>query len=139
MTDPFYRTRAWLRLRSRKLRLNPNCEWFGRRGPKGMHVDHIESLRRRPDLALDIGNFQTLCDTDHNMAKRRHELDADNPVAGPPISASMACPHPPFSSEPHPFAKNRVPIRWEDQSMPGHQRGGRRRAPSHSTMALVKR
>jgi hypothetical protein len=25
-----------------------------------MHVDHIEPLRRRPDLALDVTNLQTL-------------------------------------------------------------------------------
>ena len=124
MSSPLYRTTGWLRLRSRKLRLNPNCEWFGRRGPKGMHVDHIKSLRRRPDLALDIGNFQTLCDTDHNMAKRRHELDADNPVAGPPYQRRWPAHIRLFRLNRTPSRKIEYRFRWEDQSMPGHQRGG---------------
>lgn len=60
MPDPFYRSRAWAVLRAKKLRLSPNCEWCRARGPRGMHVDHIEPLRRRPDLALDVTNLQTL-------------------------------------------------------------------------------
>ena len=76
-----YGTPAWFKLRARKLRLTPNCEWCGARGPKGHHVDHRRRVRDSPDLALDITNLQTLCGTCHNQAKQRHEHHAGDPMA----------------------------------------------------------
>jgi len=47
-----------------------------------MTVDHIQPRRRRPDLALDPGNLQTLCATCHSSAKQRHENAAGDVLAG---------------------------------------------------------
>lgn len=47
-----------------------------------MTVDHRISRRRRPDLARDPNNLQTLCATCHNRAKQRHEARAADPMAG---------------------------------------------------------
>jgi len=47
-----------------------------------MTVDHIEPRSRRPELALDPANLQTLCGTCHGQAKQAHELAAGDVMAG---------------------------------------------------------
>jgi hypothetical protein len=47
-----------------------------------MTVDHIVSRSRRPDLALDPRNLQTLCGTCHGSAKQHHEKSAGDVLAG---------------------------------------------------------
>ena len=71
--DPFYRSSTWARLRSMVLRRDRHqCRQCGEtRGQ--MHVDHIQSRRRRPDLALDAGNLLTLCHACHSAKTARYE------------------------------------------------------------------
>jgi 5-methylcytosine-specific restriction endonuclease McrA len=70
----FYASAAWRSLRADHLARHPlcvMCERAGRYRPAS-HVDHIEPRKRRPDLALDGGNLQGLCQPCHN-AKRAEE------------------------------------------------------------------
>lgn len=78
----FLASRAWAILRARHLRRRPNCAWCGARGPKGMTVDHVEPRARRPDLAMDPANLQTLCSQCHGQAKQHHERADGDVLAG---------------------------------------------------------
>lgn len=63
-TKDFYKSKAWQTLRNQvMLRDKSRCKWCGRvvfqaGGPR---VDHIETLKNRPDLAMDITNLRLLC------------------------------------------------------------------------------
>jgi 5-methylcytosine-specific restriction endonuclease McrA len=73
-TADFYRSSAWLTLRSRALRLAGwRCAWCGAdvRGRGCSRVDHIRPRRDAPELALDLRNLRVLCPSCDN--RRHHE------------------------------------------------------------------
>ena len=55
--------KAWRILRARYLSANPTCVICGRRATE---VDHIKSVRNRPDLRLDWYNLRAICKPDHS-------------------------------------------------------------------------
>lgn len=64
VTDPFYQAPAWRELRFRTLQRDHWCCTVCHRSVRGKgesRVDHIESRRKRPDLALVLSNLRTLC------------------------------------------------------------------------------
>ena len=73
--DPFYQSDAWKQLRLQALRRD---HWACTLCSTGVaargqsRVDHIQSRRARPDLALELSNLRTLCPTCDN---RRHASD----------------------------------------------------------------
>jgi hypothetical protein len=67
----FYLTDAWRTLRYQALRLHGGaCQCCGAGPTPGhpLHVDHIRSRSRFPELALEISNLQVLCE-DCNLGK----------------------------------------------------------------------
>lgn len=48
------------------------CKFCGATG-RYMYVDHVESVRSRPDLAFDARNLQVLCASHHNGLKAKLE------------------------------------------------------------------
>lgn len=60
----FYRSTGWLRARYvALLRSGRKCMACGMDGlEKRLHVDHIKSRSRYPELALDVDNLQVLCE-----------------------------------------------------------------------------
>lgn len=68
--DPFYCSKAWLRLRDWKRMDQPLCEECLNHGiVKAMqHVDHIKPRRDYPELELDADNLRSLCESCHVTA-----------------------------------------------------------------------
>ena len=62
---------AWRKLRAVYLRQHPVCA-MPRCGAMATDVDHVESIRDRPDLRLEWGNLKALCGPHHD---RRTALD----------------------------------------------------------------
>lgn len=75
MSDPFYNSLAWWKLRSKVAKRAIRCALCGERFVKGQVkvVDHILRRKARPDLALEESNMQVLCTTCHNSVKKRLE------------------------------------------------------------------
>ena len=72
----FYRTKAWRELRlSILLASDCSCKICGNTSEKGavLHVDHIKPRSLSPELALDEGNLQVLCE-DCNIAKSNNDV-----------------------------------------------------------------
>ncbi len=67
----FYNSAAWLRTRGVKLAQSPTCELCEERGEvtAAAHVHHKESIKARPDLALSLGNLQSLCHGCHSRVE----------------------------------------------------------------------
>jgi 5-methylcytosine-specific restriction protein A len=67
--NPFYKSTAWQKCREivliRDHRLCQPCLRAGRLTPANT-VHHIQPLEERPDLALDIGNLESICPACHN-------------------------------------------------------------------------
>lgn len=63
-TDPFYRSKEWLRFRTWFLSHHPLCAVPGCR-TKPTHVDHVVS-RRAGGADFDQSNCQNLCASHHN-------------------------------------------------------------------------
>lgn len=59
----------WKRLRVAFLKRHPNCKDCGDRATD---VDHIETVRARPDRRLDWRNLRALC---HSCHSRRTAID----------------------------------------------------------------
>ncbi|WP_375408540.1 HNH endonuclease [uncultured Methylobacterium sp.] len=80
----FYRSDAWRTLRYQALRRSSGaCECCGT-GPspgRPLHVDHIKSRSRFPNLALDLSNLQVLC-ADCNLGKGAVDQTDWRPVEG---------------------------------------------------------
>jgi 5-methylcytosine-specific restriction endonuclease McrA len=81
---------AWRKVRTAKLRRNPVCEDCARRGvlTAASVVDHIETIRARPDLRLSMGNLQSLCVNCHSSAKQYEDKRGYSPgfdVNGNPL------------------------------------------------------
>ena len=65
---------AWEKLRLLKLRTDPVCEiQIKCSGELATEVDHIKSIRERPDLRLEWTNLQSACKP-CNVAKSRRFL-----------------------------------------------------------------
>ena len=69
----FYASWEWKQARYEALMRHGHrcmcCGWTAKSGQPGhLVVDHIKALKKRPDLALDQGNLQILCN-DCNMGK----------------------------------------------------------------------
>jgi hypothetical protein len=68
--DGFYKSPQWFRIRYQVLTENKatcNCCGASGRGTS-LHVDHIKPRSKYPELELDIGNLQVLCEA-CNMGK----------------------------------------------------------------------
>ena len=75
--DPFYRSKAWWKLRSQAFKRDGfKCRFCGVcvRGKGNAHADHIKRRKEFPKLAMVLSNIQTLCGTCHNSVKKRDEL-----------------------------------------------------------------
>jgi 5-methylcytosine-specific restriction endonuclease McrA len=62
--DPFYQSKPWRELRRQALKRDRyRCVMCGAdlRKLGSSRVDHILSRKRRPDLALVLGNLRSLC------------------------------------------------------------------------------
>ncbi|UXU54259.1 HNH endonuclease [Staphylococcus agnetis] len=64
----FYKTSEWRRLRKQRLIIdNYECQWCKEKGrvvtnkDTRLIVHHIEEVKDRPELALDIDNLVTVC------------------------------------------------------------------------------
>ncbi len=77
----FLQTPEWRRVRYDVLRANDGrCELCGRNKhqlPPGEHlnVDHIQSRKTRPDLALEVTNLAVLCSADNAGKVITHARD----------------------------------------------------------------
>ena len=69
MTDPFYRSVAWKRLRTAALRRDRNVCVVPGCGARATHVDHVK--RRRDGGTDTLGNLRSLCATHDNQVKER--------------------------------------------------------------------
>lgn len=74
--DPYDKT--WIRLKNRYRKYNPVCEVVGCFAA-AEQVDHILSVRARPDLRLDWNNLQALCHSHHAALTRAYD---DGRLAG---------------------------------------------------------
>ena len=82
LNDSFYKSKDWYKLRAKVLaRDNYQCAFcqVSVRGKGRGIVDHIQPRRKRPDLALEISNLQTLCTFHHESTKKILENRADRP------------------------------------------------------------
>jgi 5-methylcytosine-specific restriction protein A len=69
----FYNQRQWRRASKMHLAREPlcvECEKLGRLTP-AHHVDHIEPITRRPELAFEPSNWQSLCRSCHSRKTLR--------------------------------------------------------------------
>ena len=71
----FYVTKAWRKLRARRIREYPLCESCLKKGwyNAGQVVDHIKPVEQRPDLALVYDNLQTLCYKCHDWKTKQDQ------------------------------------------------------------------
>jgi 5-methylcytosine-specific restriction enzyme A len=84
--DPFYQSGAWRRLRYLALRRDRwRCTCCGRsvRMRGDSRVDHIETRKARPDLALKLSNVRTLCASCDN---KRHSEKGGKQVERIPVA-----------------------------------------------------
>jgi 5-methylcytosine-specific restriction endonuclease McrA len=63
---------GWRKLRARFLAANPQCEHPGCRSAAN-EVDHIQSVRLRPDLRLEWSNLRALCKPHHSQRTAREQ------------------------------------------------------------------
>lgn len=81
--DPFYRSKAWYRLRHACLvRDNYKCTNCGAdvRAKGAARVDHIKTRREYPALALVLSNVRTLCARCDNSRHSEKGGKESNPV-----------------------------------------------------------
>jgi 5-methylcytosine-specific restriction endonuclease McrA len=63
-SNPFYRSKAWLKVRAQALKRDNYCCTIcgiSIRGRGQSRVDHTIPLKVRPDLSLELSNLQSLC------------------------------------------------------------------------------
>jgi hypothetical protein len=70
--------RRWMKLRARKLRRDPTCEWPDCERD-AEHVHHIDGLGCRGPRGYDMGNLTSLCAAHHNL------ISAQQRWAGEPV------------------------------------------------------
>ena len=93
--DPFYKSKAWRRLRDLVLSEEPFCRYCSQQGytTPSVVVDHIQRRRDHPDLALVRDNLQGLCKYHHDSVKAREEYagaELGCGVDGEPFDGWMA-------------------------------------------------
>ena len=82
----FLQTPEWRRIRYDALRANDGrCELCGRNKhqlpeDEYLNVDHIQSRKARPDLALEITNLAVLCSADNAGKGNRYADDWRHPA-----------------------------------------------------------
>ena len=75
--------RAWQRLRALKLEADPFCEIRTHCANRSIthqaatEVDHIISIRERPDLRLVLSNLRSACKSCHSARTMRDSVRAD--------------------------------------------------------------
>lgn len=76
----FYQSAKWRRLREKAMRRdNYECQMCRRLGKyhKVENVHHVQEVKDRPDLALEINNLMCLCIEHHNEVHERYITTAD--------------------------------------------------------------
>lgn len=78
--------RAWQRLRAAHLADEPLCRMCGAEGRivPATVVDHIQPISVRPELRLDDGNLQALCQAHHNARTANQVADGHRGATGRP-------------------------------------------------------
>jgi 5-methylcytosine-specific restriction enzyme A len=71
---------AWRKLRAQFLKVNPWCCEAGC-GERATQVDHVHSIRERPDLRLSWENLQPMCRGHHSSATNRFDGGFGNPTS----------------------------------------------------------
>src|SRR5688572_20384391 len=72
--------RAWRLVRAMKLRMNPFCEIRTHCAGRSIldqlatEVDHIETIRERPDLRLSLSNLRSACKSCHSARTMRDSI-----------------------------------------------------------------
>jgi 5-methylcytosine-specific restriction endonuclease McrA len=84
VSDPFYQTKAWWKLRAATLKRATRCGICERLLLPGDRriVDHKVPRRVAPDRALDPTNLWVLHATCHESVKKRMEAGKSVPVVG---------------------------------------------------------
>ena len=78
--DPFWQSDEWRTLRYQALALNGRACLACGRDDQRLHVDHIKPRSRYPELSLELGNLQILCE-ECNLGKGAwDETDWRKPV-----------------------------------------------------------
>jgi 5-methylcytosine-specific restriction protein A len=80
MSDPFYSSKAWHKLRAQALKRDGyRCRMCGVdvRAKGAASVDHIVPRKLSPGLALDLSNLQVLCKYHHDSTKQLIEKRID--------------------------------------------------------------
>ena len=87
--DPFYVSKPWQELRAKALRrdkyicLHCGAKCIGaKKGGVSPHVDHIQTIRDRPDLKLSLSNLRTLCHSCHSKVTANARHGQDRPTIG---------------------------------------------------------
>lgn len=60
-TSAHWNTTRWKNLSARLRKASPFCEVCGKRGPSGLHCDHILPIRDYPELTYTEENLRILC------------------------------------------------------------------------------
>jgi len=100
--NAFYWSSEWKALRRAALqRANWRCENCGWPvdGPGQAHCDHIEEVKVRPELALELSNVRILCRACHNASHNRtHGTRPDRiPIKGCDIHGMPLDPEHPWN------------------------------------------
>src|SRR5690554_2336937 len=72
----FYATKAWKQIRLERLsKDNYLCQRCKKKGliTAGTTVHHVKPLEDYPELALDINNLTSLCNTCHEQIEKRRQ------------------------------------------------------------------
>lgn len=93
-SSPFYHSAAWKKVRRVALQRDGGmCQdcmdriraGYGIRPRRAEMVHHIIPVKERPDLALDLGNLRSLCNTCHAMEHPEKQANAHRkPPKEPP-------------------------------------------------------
>ena len=95
---PFYHTEAWKRVRElalqRDMGMCRECMralelGFGQKPRRAVMVHHIQPLKERPDLALDLNNLESLC-AKHHEEKHPERRERDKTAEGPKMRVIKA-------------------------------------------------
>lgn len=80
----FYASKAWTTLRAWFLARFPLCAICQAKGidTLAQHVHHVIPRKSRPDLALNAGNLQSVCQPCHNAIRHLEVLSTQPPQAG---------------------------------------------------------
>ena len=72
--EAFYSSLTWRKMRKAKLTMQPLCEQCQQEGrlTAATIVHHIEELKQRPELGLQIDNLMSVCDGCHNKIHKKN-------------------------------------------------------------------